>query len=268
MGKCFVIGHGIMGLTSSIGAKSIHDTVITFGDLKSSAGSYGTSRIIRTDYANSKFSQYATRALELWTTHYPQLVNPCGRYLVYRPEYAYILEGIDRTRVEHGKVKCTRVTAQHVMQTFGSKGNFDEIFGQDAIFVYSPEDCAVDWAGFMDSRREMARQYAVESLEEEVVSLDTGFGRVTRITTKSMSYNLGQEDNVILATGGWTARNMEQWGIPKLAASHQPVTVVIISFDIEISEEELAKFKDMSIFAVIGCSKSCANFEEHFKLIF
>jgi glycine/D-amino acid oxidase-like deaminating enzyme len=259
-GKCLVIGDGIMGLGSAIGATKIHDKVITFGGvLTSCAASYGISRILRTDYSNLKFSQYAMRSFELWMASYSQFVNKCGRYLVYRPDYVHILDDIDHTRLERGKAKCIRVTEEQVIQAFGSKGNFKHIFGEDAIYVYSPDDCAVDWKGFMDSRRETARGNAVEIREEEVQDLDIGLGRVTRIATKTISYNVNQDDTVILASGGWTSAQMGRWGIPELAESQQPTTVVIISFDIELSAEELAKVQGISIFSVIGCSKSHAN---------
>ena len=118
----------------------------------------------------------------------------------------------------------------------------------------------------MESRRAAAKDAVVKFLREQVVDLKTSFGRVTKITTDVKSYHLNLGDKTILASGGWTSNNMEQWSIPSLSESHQPETVVIMSFERKLSGEELEKVKGLSIFSVIGQCKAPMGFEWIFKL--
>lgn len=235
-----------------------------FGVLNACAGSAGSSRIVRTDYGNAIYSGHATSGSKLLKTEYPEFVHECGsRFQVYTRETMHILTAINRTRVQSGQAECTTKTAEEVQKAYGATGDFKRKYGEGAVYVYNDKDYVLNWKGVMDS---MLIGYAIESREEEVLDLEMsldrmGFGTVTRITTKTLSYDVKPDDKVILALGGWLSPYMKRWGIPELPASHQPSTVVIISYDIKLNSKEYEKVKDKCIFSVIGSSKVLAKFE-------
>jgi hypothetical protein len=266
MGKCVVIGNGVTGRAAAHAARKMHNEVDIYGTLGTRDASTGSSRVLRCDYGSVKMSNHATIVYSVWISLYPQLVILCGRIIIYPPEQRYILTAIDRTRVKLGKGECPTMTAKEAQDAIGAKVDFERKFRKGTIYVLVKEDCVLDWNGFMDLMGQP--QDGIVSRDEEVTGLDIGFGKVTRVRTKTGSFALKQNDTVILASGGRTEDNMERWVVPKLPESHQPFAVVIISYEVKLGDEELAKVKDMRIISVIGsCKVFFCEPEWHIKLI-
>ncbi|KUJ17203.1 FAD/NAD(P)-binding domain-containing protein [Mollisia scopiformis] len=250
---CRVIGGGIFGLESALAVATtgMFEKVILFDFPSSSAGSSGSSRILRDGYANPIFAKWAARAMERWeTTEYKIFMRKCTRFLIYTSDRINILQGIDNTRKEQGKEPCKRVTAKEVEEAFGSRA-LGKLFGEGATYIHSPEDCVLDWQQYVDSRRESATRN-VEFIQEQVVDLEIDDDKVMQIVTNANVYEVTSEDITVVATGGWTSANLDLWGVPKLPESHQPETVVIMSFEIELTQEALTKMKDNPIISPVG----------------
>lgn len=255
---CRVIGGGIFGLESAlaVAATGIFNKVILIDFPSRSAGSAGSSRVLRDDYANPIFAKWAAQAMEQWKTEYEMLVIECTRYLIFTLDRIKILQDIDDTRRKQGKEPCKRVTAKEVEEAFGSRV-LGKLFGEGATYIHRPGDCIVNWQQYVDSRRKSAIR-DVEFMEEQVVDLEIDDGEVVKIVTNTNEYKVASEDVTVIATGGWTSANLERWGVPKLPESHQPETVVIMSFEFELTQEAFTKMKDNPIISPVGLCKAPA----------
>lgn len=255
---CFVVGGGIFGLQSAIAATNRYDNVILFDHYDRSAGSIGPSRILRTDYANERYMELAIKALMTWRENieYWGFVTPCGRYICYEAEHARILHDINVTRGKFRKPPCDRKTLKDVMRALNSRGDFDALCGKDATYVYSPDDCSVNWELLMKWRRETALEAGVDMKAGKVVDLKIVDGYITRIMTEREVYEVGPNDNCTAALGAWTRDRFQDWNID-LPESHQPVPLGIISYDIELSSSQLEKISQ-SIWSQIGTCMATA----------
>jgi glycine/D-amino acid oxidase-like deaminating enzyme len=253
---CRVCGGGIFGLEAAlaVAATGMFGKVILFDSPSRSAGSAGSSRVLRDDYANPIFAKWAARAMEQWKTKYEMLVRKCTRFAIYPLDCIEILRGIDRTRGKQGKEPCKIVTAKDVEEAFSSRV-LDELFGEGATYIHRPGDCIVKWQQYMDSRRESATR-DVEFIEENVEDLGIDDGKVVKIVTNAKEYEVTSEDVTVIATGGWTSANLELWGVPKLPESHEPETVVIITFEVELTQEEITKMEENPIMSGVGLCKA------------
>lgn len=267
--KSFHIGGGVLGIeaANAAAATARFDSVVLFHNHNRSAGSIGESRIVRPDYPAEPFMRFALQVWSIWqrNSNYSRFVSlNRGRYMTYSNGYSEILKSIDATRELFGKPPCVEVSSEDIKKVFGSRGNIDDLFGEDTKHIYSPDDFAVDWNRYMKSRFEVAVRRAVNIKEEIVTGLEIVEGNITGIRTQTKDsrmkfYEVASTDTCTIATGAWSQACCRKWHVD-IPEWHQPVPVAIISFEVQLSTSQLKAVVPF-IYSMIGICKPICPFQ-------